>query len=175
MFLKNIFFIIIASSYAVGSFAGVSKPASTPSQTANATAATKDTIQPLQITSAWARESMGGSNNSAAYFKIINNSSVDRQIIGVTSYVANTVELHNSFVDEKGVSKMVKLDKLVVPALGSVELKPGGIHIMLLDLKYALKADGAAKESAFKITLHFDDHTIQVVDVNVQKTIDQLQ
>ena len=72
----------------------------------------------------------------------INNPTAEQiTIIGASaSRVANNVELHKSFVDEKGVSRMTSIDKIVVPAGSSIELMPGAIHIMLFDLKKNLAA-----------------------------------
>ena len=90
----------------------------------------------LEITEAWARKSMSPNNNSAAYMKINNPTAEQITIIGASaSRAANNVELHKSFVDEKGVSRMTSIDKIVVPAGSSIELMPGAIHIMLFDLK----------------------------------------
>ena len=95
----------------------------------------------LEITEAWARKSMSPNNNSAAYMKINNPTTEQITIIGASaSRVANNVELHKSFVDEKGVSRMTSIDKIVVPAGSSIELMPGAIHIMLFDLKKNLSA-----------------------------------
>lgn len=95
----------------------------------------------LVISDAWARKSMSPNNNSAAYMKISN--ATDRQItiIGASAaMVANNVELHESFVDEQGISRMTSIDRIVVPANSEIELRPGGIHIMLLDLKSNLSS-----------------------------------
>ena len=90
----------------------------------------------LEITDVWARKSMSPNNNSAAYMKINNPTAEQITIIGASaSSIANNVELHKSFVDEKGVSRMTSIDKIVVPAGSAIELKPGEIHIMLFDLK----------------------------------------
>jgi copper(I)-binding protein len=95
----------------------------------------------LEITEAWARKSMSPNNHSAAYRKINNPTTEQITIIGASaSRVANNVELHKSFVDEKGVSRMTSIDKIVVPAGSSIELMPGAIHIMLFDLKKNLAA-----------------------------------
>ncbi|PCJ27142.1 MAG: hypothetical protein COA94_04290 [Rickettsiales bacterium] len=93
----------------------------------------------LEISDAWARKSMSPNNNSAAYMKIHNPTDEQITIISASAMVvANNVELHKSFVDEGGISRMTAIDKIVVPAKSTIELKPGGIHIMLIDLKYSL-------------------------------------
>lgn len=96
-------------------------------------------IKEVTITESWARKSMSPNNNSAAYMKISNNTDKDVVIIGASaSEIANNVELHKSFVDDKGISRMTSIDKIVVPAKTDIELQPGAIHIMLFDLKKAL-------------------------------------
>ncbi len=86
----------------------------------------------------------------AAYLMIANSGTeADRLIAGSTS-VAATVEIHE-IVDVEGVMKMQPLaDGLEIPAGGSVELKPGGYHIMLIGLTESL-TDGAT----YELTLTF--------------------
>ncbi len=95
--------------------------------------------QSLAIYDAWARKSLSSNSNSAAYMKINNPTNRSITIVGASaSKIANNVELHKSFVDDKGISRMTSIDKIVVPAQSEIELKPGGIHIMLFDLKNRL-------------------------------------
>lgn len=90
----------------------------------------------LIVTDAWARMPAEPNNNSAIYMTINNPTKAQITILGASAaMVANNVELHNSFVDEKGVSRMIAMDKIVVPAETSITLAPGGMHIMLFDLK----------------------------------------
>jgi copper(I)-binding protein len=90
----------------------------------------------LIVTEVWARMPAEPNNNSAIYMTINNPTKAQITILGASAaMVANNVELHNSFVDEKGVSRMVAMDKIVVPAETSITLAPGGMHIMLFDLK----------------------------------------
>ncbi|WP_425362559.1 copper chaperone PCu(A)C [Candidatus Tisiphia endosymbiont of Hybos culiciformis] len=130
----------------------------------NNTIASAESIETLN---AWARPStstiVGKRNNSAIYLEIVNNSDTDYNLVNVSSDVANKVELHKSFVDEKGVSKMVQLDKLVIPTKTSAVLQPGGMHIMLLDLKTILTVG-----DKFDLFLYFDNNTQKVVQVEVK-------
>ncbi|MCC6790614.1 MAG: copper chaperone PCu(A)C [Thermomicrobiales bacterium] len=86
----------------------------------------------------------------AAYMVIENTgTTADRLIAGKTA-VAETVEIHE-IVDVNGVMKMQPLaDGLEIPAGGSVELKPGGYHIMLIGLTESL-VDG----TTYELTLTF--------------------
>jgi copper(I)-binding protein len=116
----------------------------------------------LTVTSATARPSMDGSKNSAAYISLHNNGAADITIIGATSMTAaNNVELH-TITDESGVKKMVRVDKLVVPAGGDLVMQTGGIHIMLLNLKTALNVG-----NKFDIELHTIELGTQIVSVEV--------
>ncbi|MFK7967563.1 MAG: copper chaperone PCu(A)C [Rickettsiaceae bacterium] len=129
--------IIISSILTVQ--AGGQSTVTTTTSTSTSDTATTNVVQQLTITDAWARQSMSPNNNSAAYMKISNPTDKDIVIIGASaSETANNVELHKSFVDEKGVSRMTSIDKIVVPANTDVELMPGAIHIMLFDLKKSL-------------------------------------
>jgi hypothetical protein len=62
-------------------------------------------------------------------------------VIGASSPVAGRVEMHIT-VRDGDVMKMREVTSFEVPAGGSVELKPGGAHLMLLDLKRPLKRGG---------------------------------
>ncbi len=118
----------------------------------------------LEITDVWARKSMSPNNNSAAYMKINNPTGEQITIIGASaSRVANNVELHKSFVDEKGVSRMTSIDKIVVPAGSSIELMPGAIHIMLFDLKKNL-----AEGDKFDITIKIEGKDPIVLEATVK-------
>lgn len=92
------------------------------------------------ISNVWARSSIASNPNSAAYLNFQNNSDNEIKIIAASApSIANNVELHNSFVDENGISRMVTLSKVAIPARSNIEFKPGGLHIMLFDLKRQLK------------------------------------
>lgn len=107
----------------------------------------------LTITNVWARASIPSNPNSAAYLEITNNDSQREYIIlSASTLIANNVELHNSFVDEKGISRMTTIDRVVVPAGSTIEFKPGGMHVMLLDLKKPLR-----QGDTFDLTLNIED------------------
>lgn len=123
-------------------------------------------IQPIQVTGAWAMPSLSPNNNSAAYMEVANLTDKDVVIIGASaSEIANNVELHKSFVDEKGVSRMTTVDKIVVPAKTTVKLTPLGMHVMLFDLKRTLN-----NGDKFKIELKIEGETnAVVVETEVKK------
>ncbi|MEN3034418.1 MAG: copper chaperone PCu(A)C [Aquificaceae bacterium] len=90
--------------------------------------------QNIQIKNAWVREVPQGSRATAAYMLIENKSSQPDKLLQASSPVAGTTELHET-VD----GKMRKIQSIEVPANSKVELKPGGLHVMLIDLKNPIK------------------------------------
>ena len=93
----------------------------------------------VEIDEAYARASIPNVPNSAAFFVIKNNSDKDIAITSANSDIAEKNELH-THIKENQMLKMMKIEKLVVPAKSSLELKSGGDHVMLMGLKKELKA-----------------------------------
>lgn len=93
----------------------------------------------VEIDGAYARASIPNVPNSAAFFVIKNNSDKDIAITSANSDIAEKNELH-THIKENEMMKMIKIEKLVVPAKSSLELKSGGDHVMLMGLKKELKA-----------------------------------
>jgi hypothetical protein len=85
----------------------------------------------IAVNDVWARES--ATRTSAAYVKIENKGGADDMLTGAMSPVAETVEIHDMTM-EGMVMKMRKLDGVAVKAGETVELAPGGKHIMLIGL-----------------------------------------
>lgn len=118
----------------------------------------------LEVTTPWARSAMAPSSNSAAYMVLKNNDNQDYEIIGVTAILtANRTELHESYVDDQQISRMRAVDKIVIPAQSQIELKPGGMHIMLMGLKQDLKIG-----DKFIIKLKINNFGIKDVEVTVK-------
>lgn len=86
---------------------------------------------------------MGG-GNSAAYMLLRNSGQETDRLVSATSEVAESVELHISQT-ENDVTTMRPVEFIEVPAGGETELKPGGLHIMLIGLKHALKPGDKVK------------------------------
>ena len=92
----------------------------------------------VEIDGAYARASIPNVPNSAAFFVIKNNSDKDIAITSANSDIAEKNELH-THIKENQMLKMMKIEKLVVPAKSSLELKSGSDHVMLMGLKKELK------------------------------------
>jgi periplasmic copper chaperone A len=91
---------------------------------------------PVKIEDPWARATAPGANVGAGYMKITSGGA-DR-LVGATTTAAARVELHIT-VKEGDVMRMREVKAYDIPAKGGFELKPGGAHLMLVDLKAPLK------------------------------------
>jgi len=106
---------------------------------------------------AWVREAPASRPTSAAYLVLENTSAADLTVVSASTPAARVVELHE-MREEDGKMRMRKVEKLVVPASGRIELKPGGLHVMLFELTGALEA---GKTVPFTFTLA-DGSTLKV-------------
>ena len=88
-----------------------------------------------KVEGAWARGSVPGQQGTGAFMKI--TAAQAMQLVGVSTPVAGTAEVHEMKM-EGDVMRMRAVPKLDLPAGQAVELKPGGYHVMLMDLKQPL-------------------------------------
>lgn len=72
-----------------------------------------------------------GSNVTAGYFLISNNSNKDIVLTGVTSSKFNAIEMHN-IIEKNNVLAMVKQESIIIPANSKLEFKPMSYHLMLM-------------------------------------------
>jgi len=92
----------------------------------------------VQIENAYTRSTVPGQMAAGGFMKIENKGAVD-QLISASSPVAGEVQLHEMAM-EGNVMKMRQVKEVVVPAGGAVELKPGGMHLMFMNIKAPLTA-----------------------------------
>ena len=85
----------------------------------------------------WTRATPPGAKVGAGFMVLKNAGAADR-VVGASSPVAGRVEMHIT-VRAGEVMKMREVKGYDVPAGGSFELKPGGAHLMLMDLKRPIK------------------------------------
>lgn len=126
----------------------------------------------IEIERAYARASIPNVPNSAAFFVIKNNSDKDIAITSANSDIAEKNELH-THIKENKMMKMIKIEKLVVPAKSSLELKSGGDHVMLMGLKKELKVgDEISLELSFS---DGDKKSIKVPVKDLASTMHKMQ
>ena len=88
--------------------------------------------------------------NGVIYLDIINRGATDDRLIAVSTAIAKKAELHRSTMKD-GIHRMKKVDGIVVPAGGKVELAPGGYHVMMIELTFMMMA-----EETFPATFTFE-------------------
>lgn len=84
----------------------------------------------LEILDLRVRPPLPGANAAVAYMRIVNHSAVDTEISAISSSRFGAAEIHLSSIDN-GIASMRKLERLAVPAGGSIEFRPGSYHVML--------------------------------------------
>lgn len=135
----------------------------------------------IRITGAWARPTaamsmdkmatpqpgMGDMQMSGevtgAYMVIENIGSAADRLISVASDVSDMVQIHETTV-ESGMARMQEIvGGLEIPAGGKVELMPGGLHIMIMNVNRTLSPG-----DAISLTLTFESGTVITLDVPVK-------
>lgn len=93
--------------------------------------------QPLHVEGAWARATAPGQAVGGAYMTL--TAAQDQWLLGGSSPAAGHVEVHEMALQDN-VMRMRAIESLHLPAGAPVTLQPGGLHLMLVDLKAPLVA-----------------------------------
>lgn len=105
--------------------------------------------QGVEVSKAWVRPTVQGQKTSGGYMTLTARDGA--QLVGISTPAAGVAEVHEMKMDGD-IMKMRAVPVLDLPAGKAVELKPGGYHLMLMDLKQPL-----AKGGQVPLTLHFKD------------------
>jgi copper(I)-binding protein len=92
----------------------------------------------VEIEDAWSRATAPGSTLAAGYMTVRNMSDDRDRLLGGSSPRARKVETHVTLKDGN-MMRMREVPGYDLPGRGRVELKPGGAHLMLLDIKPPFK------------------------------------
>lgn len=93
---------------------------------------------PIAVEGAWARAGLSG-GNSAVYMKVTNTGKEPLRLVGATSEAASAVELHETVITPNHVMQMRPIQGVELPPGETIEFRSGGLHVMLLGLKHALR------------------------------------
>lgn len=88
----------------------------------------------VAIDKPWARATAPGARVAAGYMVVHNKAAVADRLVGASSPAAARVETH-VHLNEGGVMKMREVPGYDIPAGGAFELKPGGAHLMFMDIR----------------------------------------
>jgi len=105
--------------------------------------------QTVEVKDAWARATVQGQTATGAFMKLTAKDGA--KLVGAASPAAEVVEVHEMRMDGN-VMRMRAAPQIDLPVGQTVELKPGGYHVMLMDLKAPLKAG-----NTLPLTLTFKD------------------
>ncbi len=103
---------------------------------------------PVKVDKAWARATVQGQKGTGAFMSL--TASEGTKLVGISSPVAGVAEVHEMKMEGDVMKMRAVAGGLDLPAGKTVELKPGGYHVMLMDLKAPL-----AKDSTVPVTLLF--------------------
>ncbi len=103
---------------------------------------------PVKVDKAWARATVQGQKGSGAFMSL--TASEGTKLVGLSTPVAGVAEVHEMKMEGDVMKMRAVPGGLDLPAGKTVELKPGGYHVMLMDLKTPL-----AKDSTIPLTLLF--------------------
>lgn len=126
------------------------------------------TVPEIQVEDVWSRPAvtMGAGEtggNGAVFMTLVNHGGEADRLIAAQADVAEVVELHESKM-EGDVMKMQPVEGGIdLPAMGEVELKPGGYHVMLIGLKQNLN-----EGDRFPVTLEFEQSGSLIVEAEVR-------
>lgn len=105
----------------------------------------------LRIASAWARAMLAGQKAAGAYLTVTNNGGEADRLAGASSPAAGKVEIHTMEVVNDIMTMRPVEGGLEIPAGGTVELKPGGYHVMFMDVAMPF-----AEGDTVPVTLEFE-------------------
>jgi periplasmic copper chaperone A len=118
----------------------------------------------VMVMEPWAPPSLAGAHNGAAYFMVMNHGNTPDRLLSLSTPVAGKAELHRDEVTN-GVMRMRPTGPLTLEPGETITLKPGGFHVMLLDLKQPLKPG-----EHFPLTLTFEKGGTVTLEATVSKS-----
>ena len=115
------------------------------------------------VAGAWVRPPLGADRPAAGYMTITNPGDVADALVGVTSPISMSCQIHETSMDSSGMAGMHQIDRLEIPAGGTVKLEPGGYHLMLMD------AGSLTVGGTLELRLEFEKAGTVVVQAEVRE------
>jgi copper(I)-binding protein len=117
----------------------------------------------LQITDAWIKNLPAVVPVRAGYMKISNTRGQDITILSLESKLFEDIHIHQTF-EVDGVASMRAIGDLTIRAGESLELAPGGFHLMMMN-----PLEGLTPGQKVVVTLHYQDQKTQTIEMVVRK------
>lgn len=118
---------------------------------------------PVTARDAWVREAPAGRKVTGMFLTLENAGAASRSVVSGKASVGDTLELHE-MKREGGMMQMSPVRAIAVPAGGKVELRPGGLHLMLFGLQKPL-----VPGDTVRVELTLDDGSKVSVSAPVRK------
>ncbi len=119
----------------------------------------------IDVESPYARAAIKQQRNSAVFMQLKNLDDRTASVVSASSPVSDAVELH-THINDNGVMRMRKIPRIELPGSQTVELKPGGLHVMLLGLREDLQIG-----QQVEVTLRFNDGSEKKLEAPVQRVM----
>lgn len=116
----------------------------------------------IALDNGWARPGSKG-EKSAAYLTITNGTASDDTLVGISSEAAEKVELHESIENDDGTFSMQPAGRQGISSGNSLQLVPGGMHLMLINTNRELAAG-----DSLTLSLQFKNAGTSTVTVPVK-------
>lgn len=117
----------------------------------------------LQVRHPWSRQTPPGAKVGVGFMEIRNHGSNPDRLIAVSTPLAGRVEMHVT-LRQGEVTRMRQARSFEIPARARVQLRPGGAHLMLVDLARPLK-----KGERIPMTLRFEQAGEMQIELEVQE------
>lgn len=110
----------------------------------------------------WSRPALARIGTAVAYLTLRNEGNAPVRVVGASTPVAESVEIHESNVENNVARMQPRPDGVVVPPGGTLRFEPGGLHLMLMKPHTDFKAG-----QSFILTLRFDNGEVLAVPITV--------
>lgn len=123
----------------------------------------------ISVGDPYVRQAPPGAMATGAFMTIRNSGKQEVRIVSASNPASAVTELH-THLNEGGVMKMRQVKDILVPAGGEAVLKPGGLHVMLIDMKGPLSAGDTVP-----ITLKLEDGSSKEIGAIVRNPASSLK
>jgi len=117
----------------------------------------------VEVEGAWSRATAPGATLAAGYMVLHNRAAAPDRLVSASSPLAARVETHVTVRDGE-VLRMREVKGYEIPAQGSLALKPGGAHLMLVGIRQPLR-----EGEKVPLTLRFEKSGEKQVELQVSR------